>query len=109
MSIGWTLHEQPAAKPNLMLLPLAGITGAGLAVEGVDAPEAETEPVVHEGGHGVLSAALALVPLKAVTKTSSAQSEVALRPNRARTANSLLADTGEGLIIEVAGFIIRGA
>jgi hypothetical protein len=57
---------------NLILLPLAGITGIGLTVEGDDAPLAETLPVKQEGGQGVLSAELAPPPLNAVTKTSSA-------------------------------------
>ena len=62
-----------------------------MAVEGADAPEAETDPVVQDGGQGVLSAALADVPLKAVTKTSSACNDETNITGRVNTASSLLA------------------
>jgi len=77
--------------------------GTGVAVDGDPAPVAEMFPVKHEGGQGVLSAPAALAPLKAVTKTSSAQSDAALETNISRTANNLLTDERTEFLV-IRGF-----
>jgi hypothetical protein len=66
MSIGVTLHVQPAPKPKRTRRPLAGMTGTGVAEELAVEPLAETEPVTHDGGQGVTSV-VPTVPLKEVT------------------------------------------
>ena len=107
ISIGWTVQDTvgsvTVAPVNLILLLPDGIIGTGVAVEGDPAPVAETLPVKHEGGHGMLSAAAALAPLKAVTKTSSAQSGVALERSISRTTNCLLTDERTGFLV-IRGF-----
>src|SRR5262245_37494367 len=106
MSVGVTLQVQLLAVPNLDRLPLAGITGIGVALETAPDPVPDTPPVTQEGGQGVLSLELAAVPLKAVTKTSSAMRDVAQSVSSSARAVHLLADEGdEDLIIGVGGFI----
>lgn len=104
ISIGWTVQETVGSVPvvdplNLILLPPEGIIGTGVAVEGDPAPVAETFPVKHEGGQGASSAGAALAPLKAVTKTSSAQSDAALERSISKTINCLLADKRANFLV----------
>ena len=110
MSIGWTVQDTvgsvTVAPVNLIRLLPEGIMGTGVAVDGDPAPVAEMFPVKHDGGQGVLSAAAALAPLKAVTKTSSAQSDAALERSISRTPNTLLTDERtEFLVIRGLVFI----
>jgi len=110
MSIGWTVQDTvgsvTVAPVNLIRLLPEGIMGIGVAVDGDPAPVAEMFPVKHDGGQGVLSAAAALAPLKAVTNTSSAQSDAALERSISRTPNTLLTDERtEFLVIRGLVFI----